>query len=170
MLIMRFTPLISASIFAGAGLAVSACSDSNAPPTNAATYDLASYGGQPLPVVLRVIAETSIEPGGPTVYCDDKLTASTLQLLTSSRFMQTDSRLVVCDDGRADVASEDVLQGTYTTGADTVVLAADVGAGTHYNSFARITSGTLTIYRRVSVIDSGASTTDPTALVFHARQ
>lgn len=165
---MRCT-LPSVGLFA-AVLAASACADTNAPVADAATYDLASYGGQPLPVVLRVLAETPIEPGGLTVYCDDKLTASTLQLLSSSRFVQTDSSLVVCDDGRPDVPSRNVLQGTYTSGADTVVLAAEFVGGTHYRSTARITNGSLTIYRRVSFVDGGPSTTDPTELVYGARR
>lgn len=145
-----------------------ACSDGTAPAVSPRTYQLASYGGAPLPVTLRRITETSTVPGGPTVTCDDKLTASNLELLGTSQFTQTDSHLLVCDDGRPDAASRDVLRGTYATGADTLVLTADVGIGASYVSFARMTSDGLTIYRRQAGTSGGATSIDPTQLVFRS--
>lgn len=100
--------------------------------------------------------------------CDDELTASTLQLFGSNRFVQTESSRIVCDDGRPDVASQDILQGTYTAGQDSVAFAADLGDGAHYAAAARLTPGFLTIFRRKTFIDGGISTTDVTELVFGA--
>lgn len=143
-----------------------ACSDGNAPAATARSFQLMSYGGATLPVTLRLVVETSTQPGGPTTSCDDKLTASKLQLLTASRFTQTDSHLLVCDDGRANVTSQEVLQGSYTTGADTLVLSSSVQSGTQYISFARIGNDGLTIYRREGRSAGGATSIDPTQLVF----
>lgn len=143
-----------------------ACSDSNAPVTQARSYQLVSYGGSALPVTLRRVVETSTQPGGPTTYCDDKLTASSLQLLAANRFTQSDSHLLVCDDGRADAPSQAVLQGTYTTRADTLVLNADVGSGVQYLSFGLFGSSGVTIYRREARTTGGATSIDPTSLVF----
>ena len=155
-------------ILAAIAAASGACSASNAPAATARNFRLVSYGGAALPVVLRRIVETSTQPGGSTTNCDDKLTASTLLLLDAGRFAQADSHLLVCDDGRRDVASQASLQGTYQAGADTVVLDADLGGGTHYVSLARLSGGALTIYRREGRTDRGATAIDPTPLVFEA--
>jgi len=148
------------------GFSALACNDPSAPAARARSYQLVSYGGAPLPIVLRRIVETSTLPGGPTTYCDDKLTGSTLTLMNAGRFTQADSHLLVCDDGRADAASQAVLQGTYTTGADTAVLSADLGSGASYVELARMTDGGLVIYRRSSSTAGGATSTDPTSLIF----
>lgn len=166
---MRYAPLFTASVGFAAIIVTSACADSNAP-ISASSFDLATYAGQPLPFVLRRIAEISTETGGPTTYCDDELTASHLRLIPSNRFVQTDSSLVVCDDGRPDFASRSVLQGTYTVGRDTVLFGADLGDDVHYLGTAQLGSGILTIIRRQSFGPGGTSTTDATQLVFRASQ
>ena len=143
-----------------------ACSDSNAPAARTGRYELVSYDGASLPVVLRRLAETSTTPGGPTTNCDDKLTASTLELLKTGRFIETDSRLLVCDDGRADVASRPVLEGSYAAGADTVALIADVVSGVHNLGIARLVQGGLVLDWREAWTDGGVNTTDATRLVF----
>ena len=158
----RALPILILLSAAGAA----ACSDSNAPALQARAFQLVSYGGAPLPVTLRLIVGTSTLPGGPTVTCDDELTASSLQLLATKRFTQTESHLLVCDDGRADAPSQEVLQGTYTTRADTLVLNAEVGSGMQYLSFGLLGSGGVTIYRREARTTGGASSIDPTSLVF----
>lgn len=163
---MRSAAPIHAILIAIAAGSV-ACSDANGPAAQTRSYQLVSYGGSPLPVTLRRIVETSTTPGGPTTTCDDKLTASNLKLLTTKQFTQIDSHLVVCDDGRADAASQDIVNGTYQTGADTVVLNADLGTGANYVSLARLSGGDLTIYRREARTNGGATTIDPTQLVFH---
>ena len=145
-----------------------ACSDGNAPASLPRSYQLVSYGGAPLPVTLRVVVESSTVPGGPTVTCDDKLTASKLELLKTGQFTQTDSHLLVCDDGRPDAASQDVLRGTYSTSADSVVLSSAVQSGTQYVSLARISNDGLTIYRREGRSTGGATSIDPTQLVFRS--
>lgn len=156
--------LLVSAIAAGA----LACSDGNAPASPPRSYQLVSYGGAPLPVTLRVIVESSTVPGGPTVSCDDKLTASKLELLKTGQFTQTDSHLLVCDDGRPDAASQDVLRGTYSTSADSVVLSSAVQSGTQYVSLARISNDGLTIYRREGRSTGGATSIDPTQLVFRS--
>lgn len=158
---MRVSVILSAIAAGTVG-----CSDGTAPAVPPRSYQLVSYGGAPLPVTLRRITETSTVPGGPTVTCDDKLTASNLELLETRQFTQADSHLLVCDDGRPDAASRDLLRGTYATGADTLVLNADVGAGGAYVRFARMTSDGLTIYRRQAGTSGGATSIDPTQLVF----
>ena len=158
------TSVVLSAIAAGA----MGCGDGTAPRIQPRSYQLALYGGAPLPVTLRRIVETSTVPGGPTVTCDERLTASNLELLTTRQFTQTDSHLVVCDDGRPDAASPAVLRGTYASGADTVVLTADVGTGASYVSFARMTSDGLTIYRREAGTSGGATSIDPTQLVFRS--
>jgi hypothetical protein len=147
-------------------LSALACSDSNSPAVRPRSYQLVSYGGVLLPVTLRTIVETSAVPGGATTTCDDRLTGSTLVLLWASRFTETDSHLLVCDDARPDAASQEVLQGTYSAAADTLVLNADLGSGMSYIGLARVSNGGLTIYSRRAVEVGGASTTDPTLLVF----
>jgi hypothetical protein len=154
--------LLVSAIAAGA----LACSDGNAPASPPRSYQLVSYGGSSLPVTLRVIVESSTVPGGPIVNCDDKLTASKLELLKTEQFTQTDSHLLVCDDGRPDAASQDVLRGTYSTSADSVVLSSAVQSGTQYVSLARISNDGLTIYRREGRSTGGATSIDPTQLVF----
>ena len=147
-------------------MGVVACREGNAPADQPHSYQLLSYGGSAPPVTLRRIVETSTQPGGPTTYCDDKLTASSLQLLATARFGQTDSHVLVCDDGRADAPSQEVLQGTYTTHADTLVLSADVGSGAQYLSFGLLGSSGVTIFRREARITGGATSIDPTSLVY----
>lgn len=164
---MRRALLIPLLVSAVAASAL-ACSDGNAPGSQPRSYQLISYGGEPLPVTLRRIVETSTLPGGPTVTCDDRLTASKLELLKSSEFTQADSHLLVCDDGRPDAASEEVLRGTYSTSADTVVLSSDVQSGTQYVSLARVSNDGLTIYRREGRSSGGATSIDPTQLVFRS--
>ncbi|HWE41279.1 MAG TPA: hypothetical protein VG432_02165 [Gemmatimonadaceae bacterium] len=158
--------LFVAAIAAGA----TGCSNGNAPAVRPRSYQLVSYGGAALPVTLRLIVESSTLPGGPTVTCDDKLTASSLELRKPAQFTQTDSHLLVCDDGRPNGVSQQLLRGTYDTGADTVVLSADVGSGTQYVSLARISTDGLTIYRREARSTVGATTIDPTQLVFRSVQ
>lgn len=158
------TCLVLSAVAAG----VLACSDGNAPAGQPRSYQLVSYGGAPLPVTLRVVTETSTLPGGPTVTCDDKLTASKLELLKSGEFTQADSHLLVCDDGRPDAASQESLRGTYYTSADSVVLSSGVQSGTQYVSLARMSNDGLTIYRREGRSTGGATSIDPTQLVFRS--
>ena len=161
----QFPRYLVLSAFAAGTLA---CSDGNAPSGKPSHYQLVSHGGSPLPVTLRVIVETSTLPGGPTVACDDKLTASKLELLKTGQFTQTDSHLLVCDDGRPDAASQEILRGTYYTSADSLVLSSDVQGGTQYVSLARISNDMLTIYRREGRSTGGATSIDPTQLVFRS--
>jgi hypothetical protein len=91
-----------------------------------------------------------------------------LHILDFNRYVQSESRLLVCDDGRADVASGSQMSGTYEIGSGTLVLNAEVGPGASYRSFASFGGDSLTIYRREARTDTGASSTDPTQLVFRA--
>lgn len=166
---MRFTWFVRASVAAVLAIAVSSCAESNGPNAGEGSYDLVTYGGQPLPVVLRLIVATSTQPGGATVSCEDRLTASRLDLLGSNRFAQTDSGLLVCEDGRPDAPSQRILQGTYSAGADTITLDNDGDAATHYVQTARRSDGMLTIYRRQSLLAGGASTTDLTELAYREK-
>jgi hypothetical protein len=153
--------------FSAMAIGAAACSDSSAPAVPLHSYHLVSVDGSPLPVTMRRIVESSTLPGGPIVNCDDKLKASSLQLMKTGQFTRTDSHLLVCDDGRADAASQTILQGTYAAAADTVVLNADLGSGTTYVGVARVNTDGVTIYRQMTVTFS-ARGTDATVLVFRS--
>jgi hypothetical protein len=164
---MRHSFPLNFALAALAALASACGSDTTAPAAPPRSYQLIAYGGAPLPVTLRRIVENSTIPGGPTTTCDDRLTASDLDLFDARQFVQTDSRLLVCDDGRPNVASQEILRGSYATGADTLVLDADLGgAGAEYVSVARVSHDSLTVYRREARSGTGATSIDPTELVF----
>ena len=143
-----------------------ACSGSTEPKLPAASYDLVSYEGQPLPVVTRTLIGIPAQPGGTGFQCSDRLTAMTLRFSPAGTFTQTESRLLVCDDGRPDAPSTDVTQGSYRLSGGTLVLTEDLGSGTVLVSSARFTHADLTIYHReVSQDGFGKSMTD-SPLVF----
>ena len=127
----------------------------------ASSYDLVSYEGQALPVETRAIVEVSTQPGGPSSRCGDQLTAMNLRFVTSTSFTQTESRLLVCDDGRPDVPSSSALNGVYEVSGETLELVENLGGGYSQHSFARFSEGTLTVYRRE--IRSGTSLSTATA-------
>ena len=125
-----------------------ACSDSTEPKLPAASYDLVSYEGQTLPVTTRILIGTPTQPGAPGFQCNDRLTAMTLVFSPTGSFTQTESRLLVCDDGRPDAASTDVTQGSYELKGGTLLLTEDLGGGGVSLSTARFTDTDLTIYHR----------------------
>ena len=65
-------------------------------------------------------------------------------------------------------ASQESLRGTYYTSADSVVLSSGVQSGTQYVSLARMSNDGLTIYRREGRSTGGATSIDPTQLVFRS--
>jgi hypothetical protein len=136
-------------------IGASACGSATSPIPLAARYDLVSYEGQALPVETRAIVELSTQPGGPSSRCGDRLTAMNLRFVTSTSFTQTESRLLVCDDGRPDIPSSDQLNGTYQVSGGTLELVVDLSGGYSYHGFARFSDGALTIYRRE--VRSGAA-------------
>jgi hypothetical protein len=87
-------------LFGALGLVASACDNATEPRVPANSYDLVSYEGQDLPVETRVIVAIPSQPGGAGYRCSDRLTAINLLFVTSASFTQTESRLLVCDDGR----------------------------------------------------------------------
>lgn len=134
----------------------------------ASSYALVSYEGQALPVETRAIVEVSTQPGGPSSRCGDQLTAMNLRFVTSTSFTQTESRLLVCDDGRPDIPSSNVLNGVYEVSGGTLELVADLGGGYSQHSFARFSDGTLTIYRREIRSGAALSTVTEAPLAFVA--
>src|SRR6266576_1539148 len=93
---------------------VAACGvDTTTPPRLASTYDLVLYEWQTLPVVTRRIGAIPATPGGTGYSCDDTLTGLLLEIeKTQRRYNQTESRLLVCDDGRPDSASTSATTGS----------------------------------------------------------
>ena len=143
-----------------------ACSDSVGPKLPAPSYDLVSYEGQTLPVVTRILIGSPAQPGGTGFQCNDRLLAMTLSFSRARSFTQTESRLLICDDGRPDAPSTIVTQGSYKLAGETLVLTEDLGGGAVLVGTARFTDADLTIYHReVSVPGFGESMTD-SPLVF----
>ena len=163
---MDFARLSVSTVLVGVLFLDSACSDSTGPKPPAASYDLVSYEGQTLPVTTRRIIGAPTQPGGTGFQCDDRLTAMTLIFSPAGGVTQTESRLLVCDDGRPDEPSTDVVHGSYELRGGTLLLTEDLGGGGVLVSSARLTDTDLTIYHReVSQPGLGTAMTD-SPLVF----
>ena len=134
----------------------------------AGSYDLVTYEGQTLPVTTRTLVYNSIEPGGPSYSCGDRLTGMNLQFVAGNRYTQTESRLLVCDDGRPDASSFSVTLGTYVLGGGTLELTVDLGGGFSHHSFARFSGDALTVYRRETSNGAGLNTVTEAPLIFLA--
>ena len=132
------------------------------------SYDLVSYEGQALPVETRAFVEVSTQPGGPSSRCGDRLTGMHLQFVTGNSFMQTESRLLVCDDGRPEVPSSNVTDGTYQLSGASLEFNVDLGGGFSQHSFARLSGDALTVYRREISNGAGLSTVTEAPLEFVA--
>src|SRR3954452_4828955 len=107
------------TISAAALLVAAGCHESTAPELPGLLlphYGLVTYGGDSLPVVLRVLVAQPTTPGGPGGYSsEDRLTAMTLDFVAGgAHYTATTHGRLVCDDGRPDVASETDSSGTYT--------------------------------------------------------
>jgi hypothetical protein len=168
---------MSLSCVSASGLSVgvvaivaSACGNATEPRLPASNYDLVSYEGQRLPVETRVIIAISIEPGGAGYSCSDRLTAMNLRFVTSASFTQTESRLLVCDDGRPDAPSSAVMTGTYELRGRTLVLNLDLGGGFSQRSAAQFSDVGLTIYHREILQDGAPRTVTDAPLEFVATQ
>jgi hypothetical protein len=131
-------------------------------------YDLVSYEGQALPVETRAIVENSTEPGGPSSRCGDRLTGMHLQFVTASSFTQTESRLLVCDDGRPDAPSSITTDGTYQASGATLELDVDLGGGFSQHSLARLSGDALVVYQREISNGAGLSVVTRAPLGFVA--
>ena len=132
------------------------------------SYDLVSYEGQALPVETRAFVEVSTQPGGPSSLCGDRLTGMHLQFVTGSSFTQTESRLLVCDDGRPDAPSSSKTDGTYQVNAATLELTVDLGGGFSQHALARLDGDALFVYRREISNGAGLSTVTQAPLAFVA--
>ena len=108
-----------------AALAVAACGEGTGPTPLPAHYELVRVDGQPLPFMLYWTTMPSTTPGGPEATCDYMVVSRRLELGRRGRFTVTSSALLVCDDGRPDVASRTTSGGTYTLSGDDVTLTGD---------------------------------------------
>jgi hypothetical protein len=147
--------------------------DATAPRLNlAGSYDLFLYEGQQLPVVTSTIIAVSGAPGGTGYSCDDKLTRSLLEFTPDSRYRQTDSHLMVCDDGRPDEASSSITTGDYLPTNAGVELDADAVTSSQgrivQRSLASINDVQLTVYTRTVYLNGSVYATNFAPLVFHA--
>jgi hypothetical protein len=137
-------------------------------PSLAMSYDLVSYEGQALPVETGTVVEVSTQPGGPSSLCGDRLTGMHLQFVTGSSFTQTESRLLVCDDGRPDAPSSIVTNGTYQASGATLELDVDLGGGFSQHALARMSGDALVVYRREISNGAGLSVVTQAPLGFVA--
>lgn len=148
--------------------------DATAPINLAPSYDLVMYEGQSLPVTTRRIVAVQLNSGDPSYSCDDRLVSERLEFGAGSRFTQTDSRLLVCDDGRPDQSSSEMRTGSYAISRDGLELDFDpveIGGGSiTLKSYAHVTNADLTIYFRSVVSEGFGATFTYSPLVFHARQ
>jgi hypothetical protein len=148
-------------------MALAACSgDSTDPSVSAAgSYALTSYDAQPLPVVLRIIASTSVTPGGESFRCEDRLAAMKLALDSDGRFASTSERRLVCDNGDPDEVTHPTESGSYQVGGTAVTLTFDEVDGMVTVATGALDAGSLTITKRVTTAFNGSST-DPTRMEF----
>lgn len=165
----------AAGVLAPLWAVVAGCGgDTTAPPQLAPSYELVSYEGQSLPVVTRRLIGITATPGGGGggYSCDDKLTRSLLEFAADNRYKQTDSRLLVCDDGRPDESSSstvtgDYLRTSYGVELDTDAVASPLGAITE-RSLASINGNELTVYMRTVYHSGAAATYTGAPLIFRA--
>ena len=158
----------SALLVATASFVTSSCSDSTEPKLPASSYNLVSYEGQTLPVETRAIVAVPTQPGGVGYRCGDRLIAMNLHFATNGNFTQTESRLLVCDDGRPDAPSTAVTQGSYELSGATLVLTVDLGGGSSLRSSARFGETDLTIYHRETLLTGYGSVMTDAPLIFAA--
>ena len=156
----------SALLIATTSLLFTSCSDSTAPKLPATSYELMFYEYQTLPVETRVRIVISAQPGDPGYSCSDRLTGMSLHFLPSGSFTQTESRLLVCNNGSPDTPSTVVIQGTYEVKGATVVLTADLGGGSSERSTAEFTDNALTIYHRELLQDGAMRSANDAPLIF----
>jgi hypothetical protein len=143
-------------------LLTAACSDSSTDPPMSVegSYELLSYGGEGLPVVLRVIVDNPTTPGGEGASCEDRLAAMTLVLNSQSRYTSTSERRLVCDNGDPDQVSHPEESGTYETQGSALALTSDGASGSVVVSKGEFDASFLTITQRVTTTELGASTDD----------
>lgn len=164
------------TISTAALLAAAGCRDSTAPelPTRLLPhYALVTYGGEPLPVVLHVMFSVPGTPGGTGYSCEDRLTAMTLDFVAEgARYTATTHELLVCDDGRPDVASLTTESGTYwvDAGGDLHLDASVTEPGSTRHSLARIGWGEVEVFRQETSYPPAATVTDARLLLFRERR
>ena len=167
---MRFSPLSCLLLIGGVASLLAGCGGATSPASTqlATSYDLVSYEGHTLPVETRVLVYVSTEPGGPSASCSDRLTAMKILFLTANTYAQSESRLLVCDDGRPDVTSSNLISGTYALSGGTLELVADLGGSISQHYFARSSGRSLTVYRREILYGLTLQTFNEAPLIFAA--
>ena len=106
------------------------------------------------------------QPGAVGFSCSDRLTAMKLRFSANGTFTQTESRMLVCDDGRPDAPSTDVTNGSYEVSGETLVLTEDFGDGFVARSTGRFSGADLTIYHRELWQNGLRKTTTDSPLIF----
>lgn len=155
---------------------VAACGvDTTTPPRLASAYDLVLYEWRTLPAVTRRIVASPTAPGGASYSCDDTLTGMRLEIeKTERRYTQTESRLLVCDDGRPDSASTSAATGSYTLMAETIELDSDplgsAPGSVVQKSYANYGGDALVIYQRALYRDGVLVSINAAPVSFIARR
>jgi len=88
--------------------------------------------------------------------------------LTANTYAQSESRLLVCDDGRPDVTSSNLISGTYALSGGTLELVAELGGSISQHYFARSSGRSLTVYRREILYGLTLQTFNEAPLIFAA--
>jgi hypothetical protein len=143
-------------------LLAAACSDGSTDPQMnvEGSYELLSYGGEGLPVVLQVIVDNPTTPGGEGVSCEDRLAAMTLVLNPQNHYTSTSEHRLVCDNGDPDQVSHTEESGSYVTQGSALALTSDGASGSVVVSKGEFNASSLTITQRVTTTELGASTDD----------
>ncbi len=167
---MHFSLLWRRLLTGGVTSLLAGCGGATSPASTqlATSYDLVSYEGHTLPVETRVLVSVSTQPGGPSVSCSDRLTATKISFLTANTYAQSESRLLVCDDASPDVSSSNMISGTYTLSGGILELVADLGGGISQHYFARSSGRSLTVYRREIRYGLTLHTVNEAPLIFAA--
>ena len=131
------------------------------------SYELVSYRGHALPAEILSILELPRQPTGKTVRCAHRVSSMNLRFESPSSFVQTESLVVSCEDGRADIRHSEVTKGTYgrSRGIATFLLPGEFGV---LQSTGRFTGETLAVSSQRPVDAATDSTRTTFPLIFIA--
>jgi hypothetical protein len=152
-------------------LAMAACGDASGPAPQPSRFDLSTYDGEPLPFVLNVeISQPATPGGGPTVRCENRLTAMRLELDGRDGYVVRRTTLRVCDDGSPSQQGSATETGSYVVKGDSLTMTATVpmtgGLTSVHRWYATRTANELRVYRQESEVSGFGTTISMETLVF----
>jgi len=152
-------------------LATVGCGDASGPAPVSSKFDLATYDGEPLPYVLNLEVSNPATPGGgPTVTCENRLTAMRLELDGHDGYGASRTTLTVCDDGSPNRQGSSGETGTYVVHGDSVTMTSTTPATDGFTSvhrwYATRSGSELRVYRQEAEVGGFGTTISMQALVF----